>query len=102
MKRTKIDLDALASLSGLSLSNSERLSFERNMEELISFADRIKDFNGSSLGKEPFFVHSEKDVLRNDVCRESLSSNALLSASAEKQHGYISVPEILSDKGADK
>ena len=102
MKKTKIDIERLASLSGLSPSDSEMLAFERDMTELISFADRIKEFYDGSLGKGPFFVHSEKDILRNDECRESLSSDALLSASAEKQHGYISVPEILSDKGADK
>ena len=102
MKKTKIDVERLASLSGLSLSDSEILAFERDMDELISFADKIKTFDGSSFDKEPFFVHSEKDVLRKDECQESLSPASLLSATAEKRGGYISVPEILSDKGADK
>ena len=102
MKNTKIDLEHLAALSGLSLSDSEKAAFEKDMDELISFADRIKDFDGDTLESEPFFVHSEKNIFRKDECADSLSSASLLSAAAQKRDGYIAVPEILSDKGADK
>jgi aspartyl/glutamyl-tRNA(Asn/Gln) amidotransferase C subunit len=98
----KIDLDRLASLSGLSLSDAEKESFSADIGEMLSFADKIKSSTPLSDRPAPFFVHSEVNALRKDEYKAGLSSDALLRASADRKNGFIAVPEVLSDKGADK
>ena len=98
----KIDLDRLASLSGLSLSDAEKESFSADIEEMLSFADKIKSSTPLSDRPAPFFVHSEVNALRKDEHKAGLSSDALLRASADSRDGFIAVPEVLTDKGADK
>ena len=98
----KIDLDRLASLSGLSLSDAEKESFSADIEEMLSFADKIKSSDPLLDRPAPFFVHSEVNALRKDEYKIGLSSDALLRASADRKNGFIAVPEVLSDKGADK
>ena len=98
----KIDIGKIASLSGLSLSDSEKLAFSADIEEMLTFADKIKKTDPLTGSPEPFFVHSEVNALRKDEYKAGISSASLLRASADSRDGFIAVPEVLSDKGADK
>ena len=98
----KTDIEKIASLSGLSLSDTEKLAFAADIEEMLTFADKIKNSDSLTDSPEPFFVHSEVNALRKDEYKAGLSSASLLSASADSRDGFIAVPEVLSDKGAGK
>ena len=98
----KIDIEKIASLSGLSLSDAEKEGFSADIEEMLSFANKIKETDSHADRPEPFFVHSEANALRKDEYKAGLSSASLLRASADSRGGYIAVPEVLSDKGASK
>ena len=45
----KTDIEKIASLSGLSLSDAERLAFAADIEEMLTFADKIKNSDSPEL-----------------------------------------------------
>ena len=88
------DLDKIAALSGISVSESEREALLSDMAEMVSFAERLAD--GGDCASAPYYLpHDEINVLREDIPSCSTPREALLAATSSVTGGYISVPRVI-------
>ena len=96
MSNEKLDIERLFYLAGLSPDEAEYLSLARDIEEIISFADRL--VQSEDTASSVFFPHSEKNALREDIPADSLRREKLLSSSENAHDGYFSVPRVVGEE----
>ena len=97
MKRTDIDIDTLAALSGIALCESEKAAMAKELSDMIAFADRLPEIEAETETFR-FFAHGERDALREDRVKSSFSREALIGSAASRKDGYVTVPCVI-DKG---
>ena len=84
----KFDIDRIASLIRLELSDTERAELSRDMEEIVRFAGEISRPTDSPRS----FADSEQPSrFRDDIPFTCLDRDILLSASASRTDEYICV-----------
>ena len=96
MSNEKLDIERLFYLAGLSPDETEYLSLTRDIEEMISFADRLRQAGDNA--SPVFFPHCEKNALREDIPTDSLCRGKLLSSSKNTCDGYFSVPRVVGEE----
>lgn len=80
-------------LSKLSFSEEERQNFLTEFDAILGFASRISQ-EESSLDDRKFDYVKLED-LREDVAKESLSQEEVVSNAPDKKKGCFAVPKIL-------
>ncbi len=97
MNKEKIDLDAIAALSGLSVNEFERDSLYSDMLNMISFAESISSIVIDIHPKEISTTAACK--MRRDIPKESLDRYTLLCEARSVSDGrYFSVPSAIKDR----
>lgn len=93
MSATKInkdDLDHIAKLARIDLTESEKETFLPQLESVIEYFDVLNKVNTDSV--EPTFrVNDQSNVLRADEIKESLSVTDALSGAARTKDNYFVV-----------
>ena len=94
MKITKEQVEHVANLARLNLTDDEKEQMIKDMEAIITFADQI---NGLDIGEiEPTaHVIPINNVFRDDVIEPSMDREELLSNAPHHQNGCFSVPKIV-------
>ncbi len=96
MPRVTIEtVDHVAGLARLSLSEQERETFARQLEQILAYAESIQALDVS--GVEPMSHAAAAEVLREDVWREGLARETALAAApdADLETGLFRVPRVL-------
>lgn len=96
MKVTREDVENVALLSRLSVSEDE---MDKNIQELSAFleyVDRLQHVDTENVAPTAH-VLPLKNVFREDVVKPSLDRDAALSNAPEKDNGYFRVPKILEE-----
>ena len=97
------ELNRIARLSGLSLSEKEKEILYRDLMRIVPYMERISelDTNPDSFAKAPVGVKSAgpdevcEDVLREDVAVESGISEAILRQAPKSTDGMFTVPRTV-------
>lgn len=87
-----IDFDRISALAMLSVSENDRESYKRDIENIISFADKIADF-GESAQNERISAEKGTDELREDAPEPSFCRDEMLMNVPKASEGFISVPK---------
>lgn len=87
-----VDFDKISGLSMLSVSKSEREALKHDIESVISFADKIAEFDENTQNAAVLRAACA-DELREDVPQPSFSRNEILSNVPKTSEGFISVPK---------
>jgi len=99
MSATKInkdDLDHIAKLARINLTESEKASFLPQLESVIEYFDVLNKVNTN--GIEPtFIVNDQSNVLRQDEINESLSVEDALSGAARTKDNYFVVTRTIKN-----
>ncbi len=84
----------LEMLSQLELSESERLSMQKDLEKMIQMIDKLNEINTEGL--EPL-VHLGNDhsLLRQDIIQHQLSRNDALENAEAHDNQYFLVPKVI-------
>lgn len=85
------DFDKLADLAMLYVSEKEKEKTERDMQNIVAFADKISLFQGGEW--EELISPVSVSDLREDLPEKGILREYILSNSAEVKDGYISVPK---------
>lgn len=92
---TPEDIDNLAKLSRLSLSDEEKISYTKDLNSIIDYVAEIQ-----KLGVENSFSFDEKTIntFRDDIVTNETGSctEVLIKAAPEHQDGFVKVKKILS------
>ena len=94
MSLTKADIQKLASLSRMKLSDEEIDQFTTEIDSILGYVEQIKEVSDS--GEKVNISH--KNILREDVDDRDLNnmSEVLISAAPASQDSLIKVKKILN------
>ncbi|WP_105614499.1 Asp-tRNA(Asn)/Glu-tRNA(Gln) amidotransferase subunit GatC [Vallitalea okinawensis] len=94
MKITKEQVQHVANLARLNLTEEEQVELTTDLENIIAFADKLNELNIEHI-KPTAHVIPIENVFRKDEVRPSLEREDLLSNAPDKQEGCFYVPKIV-------
>jgi aspartyl-tRNA(Asn)/glutamyl-tRNA(Gln) amidotransferase subunit C len=93
----KFDISHVAKLANLSLTDEEKVKFEKQLEETISYIESLEKVDTS--GIEPTSqVTGLENILREDVVEPSLSQNEALQNAKSTHNGFFKVKGIMQSE----
>ena len=90
-KVSKKEVEKIASLARLSLSEKELESRTNDMNNILNYMDSLNEINTDGV-KELLNVHDMNNSLREDEYSSSISKKDFLKNSPSKNENYIEVP----------
>lgn len=96
-KQISIDVENIANLASLYLTEDEKKSYAEDMNSIIAFANTITAVDTSDIKAKEHLVqvtnvfHEDEEII-HDIEREEL-----LAASPTKENGYITVPRVVEN-----
>lgn len=90
-KVSKKEVEKIASLARLSLSEKELESRTNDMNNILNYMDSLNEINTDGV-EELFNVHDMNNSLREDEYSNSISKKDVLKNSPSKNENYIEVP----------
>ncbi len=91
---TKETISHMASLSKLSFNESETEALSSELNEIISFIDKIKEVDTE--GVEPTYQVNQYDCpVREDKVWESLPQEEVIKNTVEEQYGYFKIIKVV-------
>ncbi|MDD4027236.1 MAG: Asp-tRNA(Asn)/Glu-tRNA(Gln) amidotransferase subunit GatC [Candidatus Shapirobacteria bacterium] len=90
-KISMVDLEHIAKLARINLTESEKTIFLPQLESVLEYLDVLNQVNTDNV--EPTFrVNDQKNVLRDDLIKDSFDQKTALSSASKTQDGYFVVP----------
>jgi len=87
-------IDNLAKLSHLSFSDQEKKEIRADLQEMISFIEKLKEVNTE--GVTPLLhMSSNVNMLREDVVQGSVSREEALKNAPETDGTFFKVPKVI-------
>ena len=94
MKITKQEVEHVARLARLELSEQEEDKLTDQLSNILTYVEQLSKLD--TTGVEPTsHVLDISNVMRDDTPRESLSQDAALANAPEKAAGHYKVPKII-------
>lgn len=94
MKINKSDIDHLASLSALNLSEEEEEEYAKDLEEILSFVDKINSLDTNNITESTVALDSV-NVFRKDEVKESFDRELLMQNAPSSNGIAYQLPPIL-------
>jgi aspartyl-tRNA(Asn)/glutamyl-tRNA(Gln) amidotransferase subunit C len=95
MPRATVEtVDHVARLARLSLSEDERQTFARQLDQILAYADSIQALD--TAGVEPMSHAAARPSFREDVVRSGLPREAAMEAAPDAADGFFRAPRILA------
>ena len=97
MDITQREVEHVAKLARLELSEDEKGTFTRQLSAILTYMDQLKTLD--TRGVEPTMtVLPTENVFRDDEVRPSLPQERALANAPEQADGFFRVPRILEDR----
>lgn len=94
MKITKQEVDHVAKLARLELSEQEQEKFTDQLSNILTYVEKLNELD--TAGVEPTsHVLDIKNVMRDDVPAASLPQERALANAPDKAAGHYKVPKII-------
>ena len=101
MKITEKDVEYVAELANLDLTNAERRRMQSDLSAILEYIDQLSEVDTSSV--EPMaqvaqiatLTARHEDVLRPDERRESLDRQAALANAPQSDGTFFRVPRVI-------
>jgi len=94
MKITQNDVEYVARLARLHISDEQKEKLTRDMAAIIEFADKLSEIDTTGVIPEAHAIPVQ-NVFREDSVKQSYSRDDILSNAPEKQAGCFCVPKIV-------
>lgn len=94
MKITKEQIEHVAHLARLSLTDEEIVHMTKDMEMILSFADQINAVEFEDVNATAFIIPIN-NVFRDDEVQPSMDRDLLLSNAQSVENGCVSVPKVV-------
>lgn len=94
MAISKKQVEHIALLARLKLSEKEKEKYARELSQILDFVEKLKKVDTSKV--EPFIFEKIKNVLREDIEKknEKGKSKKLIEQAPEKENNYIKTKKI--------
>jgi aspartyl-tRNA(Asn)/glutamyl-tRNA(Gln) amidotransferase subunit C len=89
-----IDINRIASLARLSLTDDERACFQRQLSDVLAYMEKLSelDLEGVEAMSHP---HPLQNIFREDVEQDSGDCDVYLRNAPETRDGQFALPKIL-------
>ena len=94
MKITVEQVERVAHLARLSLTDEEKVSMTKDMEMILEFADQINKYQVEDVNATSNIIPIN-NVFREDIVRESMDRDELLANAPSVENGCYSVPKVV-------
>jgi aspartyl-tRNA(Asn)/glutamyl-tRNA(Gln) amidotransferase subunit C len=94
MKISREEVEHLAKLANLELSEEEKEEFTQQLDKFLEYAAKINEINTNEIEPTSHVVFL-KNVLREDLVKESLPQEIVLSNAPKQERGYFKVPKVI-------
>lgn len=91
---TKSDVEKIAKLARIELSEEEKEKFTRQFENILEFVNELQEVDTSGV-EEISQITGMANVWREDESGKSLTNEQALANAPTKKDGYFKVKEIL-------
>ena len=97
MKITKEEVEHVAKLARLEITESEKEAFSQQLSAILTYVEQLGKVD--TKGVEPTAtVVGQTNVFREDTVQPSLPVEKALSNAPESQDGYFVVPRIIEER----
>lgn len=96
-KKIGLNVSHIAELAGLTLSDVEKTSLEKQLEETIEYVRRLEEVDTKNIAPTSQVTDLE-NVTRDDVAGPSLSQEDALKNAKATHNGFIMTEAILGDQ----
>ncbi|TFG09126.1 MAG: Asp-tRNA(Asn)/Glu-tRNA(Gln) amidotransferase subunit GatC [Promethearchaeota archaeon] len=96
-KISKETIDYVAKLALLELSEEEKEKLAKQLNEIISYFNKLNDLNTSTVEPTTHPIDDLKNVFREDIPWKGLTNEEALKNAQYKKDGYIKAPKILKE-----
>ncbi|MCA9390408.1 Asp-tRNA(Asn)/Glu-tRNA(Gln) amidotransferase subunit GatC [candidate division WWE3 bacterium] len=97
---TKEDVVSVAALAKLRLSDTQKEKFRVQLAAIMEYMDLLNEVDTTEV--EPTTqVNGLTNVFRDDIPKESLDRERLLSLAPEKENGYVKVRTVFAETDFD-
>ncbi|NWF73121.1 MAG: Asp-tRNA(Asn)/Glu-tRNA(Gln) amidotransferase subunit GatC [Nitrospirae bacterium] len=97
MEITKQEVEKVANLARLALTDSEKTAFAKQLSQILTHVETLKQYD--TTGVEPTAtVPGQANVFRADDVRPSLSIESAVANAPESVDGFFVVPKIIEDR----
>jgi aspartyl-tRNA(Asn)/glutamyl-tRNA(Gln) amidotransferase subunit C len=94
MAITKKDVEYIANLSRLEISDDEAGEYTKQLSDILGHVNRLSELNTENV--EPtYFVIDMKNVMRKDEVRPSVDRQKVFDAAPSVENGGFKVPKII-------
>ena len=97
MEISKEQVEHVARLARLEVSEDEKAMFARQLSAILTYMDQLKEVDAE--GVEPTAtVLPTENVFREDEVKPSLTQERALANAPDQAEGFFRVPKILEDR----
>lgn len=94
MKITKDQVEHVAHLARLSLTEEEKVQMTKDMEMILEFADQINEYTFEDVNATAHVIPMN-NVFREDEVLPSMEREVLLANAPSKEDGCYNVPKVV-------
>jgi aspartyl-tRNA(Asn)/glutamyl-tRNA(Gln) amidotransferase subunit C len=97
MAITKQDVEKIATLANLALSESEKECFTNQLSSIVSYIEKLNELNTSDVAPMSHSTLSGDNVytMREDVLIPSLGQTSALTNAPDAGEGHFKVPKVI-------
>ncbi len=97
MDMTKQDVEKVAKLARLALTDIEKAAFTKQLSQILTHVETLKQYD--TTGVEPTAtVLGQVNVFRPDIVKPSLPIDRAVANAPESADGFFVVPKIIEDR----
>lgn len=97
MAVTKKEVEKIAELARLKFSDEELESFTPQMNEILSYMDKLNELDTENV-KPLSHPVEQTNVFRDDIVKSSISNQDALKNAPAKDDVHFKVPKVIGDK----
>jgi len=94
----KETIDHIAKLALLDLSEEEKVKLAKEVGDILNYFKKLDNLDTSNVKPMTHPIDGLKNVLREDIPRDSLSTEDALKNAKHKKDGYFKAPRILKER----
>jgi len=94
MPITLKDVEYVAKLAKLKLSQAEKKKFQKELNKIISYIDQLNQVDTADVPPTSHVMPLE-NVLREDQVKPSLTQEQALANAPDKKDGHFKVPKVI-------
>ncbi len=94
MKVPISEVEKIATLSRLSLSDDEKIQYQHHLEDVLMSAQKLSELDTSDVAPTAH-IQGLENVQRKDIIKDSMDNEQLTANAPEKENGCFIVPKVI-------